>query len=78
MKTTENHLEYWKRMKENARKQNTQLAFGFWSGVIAAYEAAQQKMHLTALGGALIGFILGSGITALYFIFTVIGGRQVI
>jgi len=36
MKTTENHLEYWKRMKENARKQNTQLAFGFWSGVIAA------------------------------------------
>jgi hypothetical protein len=45
MKTTENHLEYWKRMKENARQQNTQLAFGFWSGVIAAYEAAQQNVQ---------------------------------
>jgi hypothetical protein len=30
------------------------------------------KVHLTAFGGVLIGFIFGSGITALYFVFFII------
>ena len=40
----------------------------------ARKEIIQPKMHLTALGGVLIGLIFGSGITALYFVFFIIGG----
>ena len=43
--------------------------------IVATLEAAQQKTHLTALGGWLMGFIFGSGITALYFVFFIIGGK---
>ena len=75
METTGDRLKYYERMKENARHQKANHAFGFWVGAIATEKAAQHRMHLAALGGALIGFILGSGITAIYFVLAVIGGR---
>jgi len=68
--------EHWKITKDALEKYGySGLGMLSFASLCESIKASQHSVHPTALGGALIGFILGSGITALYFIFTVIGGR---
>ena len=74
METTSNRLAYYERMKENARQQKANHAFGFWSGAIATEKAAQHRMHLTAFGAGLVwGLVVGIVVSGLVVQF--IGGR---